>query len=95
MAEFKLDKDTVKHVAEVARLELTDEELEQYSKQMESILQAFNEIDEVDTEGVEPSFHPIPLENVLRDDVIKDWDWNPLNNTEHKEKQHFRGPKIT
>lgn len=95
MPEYRLDKDLVRHVVEVARLQLSDEELERYSEQLETILQAFKEIDEVDTEDVEPSFHPIPLENVLRDDVAEDWDWDPLANTEHKEKHHFRGPKIT
>ena len=95
MPDYRLDKDLVRHVAEVAHLELTDKELEWYSKQLETILQAFKEIDEVDTENIEPSFHPIPLENVLREDVAEDWDWTPLSNTEHKEKLYFRGPKIT
>jgi aspartyl-tRNA(Asn)/glutamyl-tRNA(Gln) amidotransferase subunit C len=84
----------VHRVAEAARLSLTDEELERYEKQLRVILEAFRELDEVDTEGVEPSFHPIELEDVLRDDEVSVWSWDPLANSEHREDGYFRGPRI-
>ena len=84
----------VRRVAEAARLSLTDEELERYEQQLKVILEAFRELDEVDTEGVEPSFHPIELEDVLREDKASKWVWDPLANSMHKEDGYFRGPRI-
>jgi len=51
-------------------------------------------LDEVDTKGVEPSFHPVELEDVLREDKPSKWVWDPLANSEHKEDGYFRGPRI-
>ena len=84
----------VRRVAEAARLNLTDEELERYEQQLKVILEAFRELDEVDTEGVEPSFHPVELEDVLREDEASEWSWDPLANSMHKEDGYFRGPRI-
>jgi aspartyl-tRNA(Asn)/glutamyl-tRNA(Gln) amidotransferase subunit C len=84
----------VRRVAEAARLNLTDEELERYEQQLKVILEAFRMLDEVDTEGVEPSFHPVELMDVLREDKASEWVWDPLANTEHKEDGYFRGPRI-
>ena len=84
----------VRRVAEAARLNLTDKELERYEQQLKVILEAFRELDEVDTKGVEPSFHPIELEDVLREDKASKWVWDPLANSEHKEDGYFRGPRI-
>ena len=81
-------------MAEAARLNLTDEELERYQMQLKVILEAFRELDEVDTEGVEPSFHPVDLEDVLREDEAGEWSWDPLANSMHKEDGYFRGPRI-
>ncbi len=98
MAEQKdywnVDEKLVKRVAKVARLNLTEEELESFTRQLRSVLDAFRKIDEVDTEGVEPSFHPQPLSNDWREDEVKPWKWKPLDNTKHKEGKSFKGPKI-
>jgi len=93
-SEWKIDKNLVERIAKVARVNLTAHELNEFSKQLKNILSAFKEIDEVDTKGIEPSFHPQELKNVWRDDKVEAWDWNPLENTEHKENKHFKGPKI-
>ena len=81
-------------MAEAARLSLTDEELKRYEQQLKVILEAFRTLDEVDTEGVEPSFHPIELGDVLRDDEASGWSWDPLSNSRHREDGYFRGPRI-
>jgi len=91
----KIDRELLDHIAEVSRLKLTDEELERFTEQLKVILEAFREIDEVDTEGVEPSFHPSELKDVLREDEAKPWDWDPLGNSGHKENRQFKGPRIT
>ncbi|MHA2393763.1 MAG: Asp-tRNA(Asn)/Glu-tRNA(Gln) amidotransferase subunit GatC [Promethearchaeota archaeon] len=90
----KLDIELVRRIAEAAHLNLSDEELEKYSNQIIDILEAFTELDQVNTTETSPSIHPIKLENVLREDISKDWDWDPFNNTKHKEKNYFKGPKI-
>lgn len=96
MADYRrIDRELLEHIAEVSRLKLTDEELERFTEQLKVILGAFREIDEVDTEGVEPSFHPSELKDILREDEAKPWDWDPLGNSRHKENNQFKGPRIT
>ena len=94
LSDAEIDSGMVRRVAEAARLSLTDEELERYEKQLRVILEAFRELDEVDTEGVEPSFHPTERGDVLRDDEARAWSWDPLANSKHREDDYFRGPRI-
>jgi aspartyl-tRNA(Asn)/glutamyl-tRNA(Gln) amidotransferase subunit C len=92
--QWTIDGELLKRIVEVARLELTDEELEVFTGQLRVILDAFKKLDEVDTSGVEPSFHPKELKNVLRDDDAEPWSWDPLENTSHKKGRYFKGPRI-
>lgn len=92
---WKMDRRLLEHLTKVSRLELTEEELERFTDQLRVILEAFREIDKVETDGVEPSFHPSELENVWREDVARPWDWDPLGNSQHKEGRYFKGPRIT
>ncbi len=61
-------KKDLEHVAWLCRLELSNEDKEKYMPQLNSILDYFNQIDEVDTEGVEPTYHVLQLSNVFRND---------------------------
>jgi aspartyl-tRNA(Asn)/glutamyl-tRNA(Gln) amidotransferase subunit C len=63
-----IDREQVLHVAKLARLRLTDEEVERMSGELSTILEAIEQIAELDLEGVEPTSHVIDLENVLRPD---------------------------
>ncbi len=92
--QWTIDRGLVERIAKVARLELTEDEIAKFTEQLKVILGAFRELDDVDTEGVEPSFHPQELSNVLRDDEATSWSWDPLENTEHREGRHFKGPRI-
>jgi aspartyl-tRNA(Asn)/glutamyl-tRNA(Gln) amidotransferase subunit C len=94
LAEIAVTKDLVERLAKASRLTLTEEETTKYTQQLSVILEAFNELDQVDTEGVEPSYHPIELEDALRDDMTKKWEWDPLANVVDKEGRNIRGPKI-
>jgi aspartyl-tRNA(Asn)/glutamyl-tRNA(Gln) amidotransferase subunit C len=58
----------VRHVARLARLALSDEELVRFTSQLASVLDYAAELAELDIEGIEPMAHPIPLRNVLRPD---------------------------
>ena len=85
----------MRRVAEHARLRLTDAELDVYAGQLRVILGAFSELDGVDTGGVEPSYHPLTVENNLREDEAAGWEWDPFANAGHVEGRFFRGPRIT
>jgi aspartyl-tRNA(Asn)/glutamyl-tRNA(Gln) amidotransferase subunit C len=63
-----IDRDQVLHVARLARLELTDEEVERMATELSSILDHVERISELDLDGVEPTAHVVALENVLRAD---------------------------
>jgi aspartyl-tRNA(Asn)/glutamyl-tRNA(Gln) amidotransferase subunit C len=64
-----IDRDQVLHVARLARLKLTDEEIERMAGELSGILEHVDRISELDLEGVEPTSHVIALENVLRPDA--------------------------
>jgi len=64
-----ITREQVVHVAKLARLELSDEELERMREQLSAILEAVGKVAELDLEGVEPTAHPLDLVNVLAEDV--------------------------
>ena len=64
-----IDRDQVLHVARLARLRLTEDEVERMSGELSTILDHIEKIGELDLEDVEPTSHVIQLENVLREDV--------------------------
>ena len=71
MAE-PLTTQQVKHVAKLARLRLSEAQVEQYRTQLSSILQYVAKLDELDLEGVEPLAHPTELTNRLDEDVVRE-----------------------
>jgi aspartyl-tRNA(Asn)/glutamyl-tRNA(Gln) amidotransferase subunit C len=66
-----ITREDVEHVAELARLELTAAEKEQFIAQLNSILTYVEKLNELDTAHVEPTSHVIPLSNVLRADEVR------------------------
>ena len=63
-----ITREEVLHVARLARLSLTEEELERLGAQLNAILEAVGKVSELDLEGVEPTSHPLDLANTLRPD---------------------------
>ena len=63
-----ISRDEVLHVARLARLELTDEEVERFGEQLSAILEAVGKVAELDLSGVEPTSHPLDLVNVWAED---------------------------
>lgn len=63
-----IDRDQVLHVARLARLELSDEEIERMAGELSGILEHVDRISALDLDGVEPTSHVVALENVLRAD---------------------------
>ena len=64
----RLTRDDAAYVARLARLELTDDELDTYAAQLAAVLEHAAEVAALDTEGVTPTAHPLPLRTVLRPD---------------------------
>lgn len=67
-----INKEEVKHIAKLARLGLTEKEIEQLQKELSSILDYFEELKEVDISEIEPTTHSILVENVMREDQINE-----------------------
>ena len=95
MAE-RIDVQQVQHVAKLSRLKLSGDDVTRYSHQLGAILEYVNQLSEVDVTGVEPMAHPLPLQNVLREDVAE-----PslsveqvLANAPGKEGRYFTVPKV-
>ena len=66
-----LSLDEVRHVAKLARLELSDSQLEQYRSQLASVLEHIRKLHELDVTGVEPLAHPCEMMNRLEEDVAE------------------------
>lgn len=65
---MSLSADDVRWVANLARLDLKDEDIPAMTEQLSAILDYVDQLKQVDTEGVEPLAHPLPVQNVFRDD---------------------------
>jgi aspartyl-tRNA(Asn)/glutamyl-tRNA(Gln) amidotransferase subunit C len=67
----RISTEDVAHVAQLARLRLTDAELQQFTAQLAAVLDHARDVEALDTAGVPPTAHPLPIQNVLRDDVVE------------------------
>ena len=86
----------VRRVAELARLDLAPGEEELLTGQLNAILGYMDQLGEVDTTGIEPTSHVLPLTNVMRDDVVSKSLSNAeaLANAPAADQGHFAVPKI-
>ena len=93
---MKITAKEVRHVADLARLELSPEEVELFTGDMNRILDYMDQLDELDTSGVEPTSHVLSLKNVFREDVVGESLTvdEVLANAPRREKGHFVVPKI-
>ncbi|HLO50786.1 MAG TPA: Asp-tRNA(Asn)/Glu-tRNA(Gln) amidotransferase subunit GatC [Kamptonema sp.] len=93
---MKIDTEQVRKVAHLARLELTEEEAEQFTTQLSSILEYFEQLSELDTSDVPPTTRAIDVSNIMRSDELE-----PFANREailaaapEQDGDFFRVPKI-
>lgn len=92
---MEVDKKLLGHVAEIARLRLSEDEIDRFLPQLEEILGFFSQLKNISTDNVKPSFHPVKLKNAMREDkegkcLSQD---DALSLTEHKKEGYFKGPK--
>lgn len=91
-----LSEKEVEYVARLARLELDADEVKTYTKQLGAVLEYAEMLNQLDTKKVEPTFHVLPLQNVLREDkVVPSMPRDKiLENAPDKAKGCFRVPRI-
>jgi aspartyl-tRNA(Asn)/glutamyl-tRNA(Gln) amidotransferase subunit C len=65
---MRLTADEVRHIAALARVGMTEDEIQRMGEEMYHILKNFDVLDQVDTDGVEPTGHSVELTSVMRDD---------------------------
>ncbi len=90
-----ISREEVLHVSRLARLDLRDAEIEKFTGQLGAILAHVSRLNEVDTEGVEPTSHVLDIVNVFRADAVTE---APIENMEKMApdfvRGHFRVPKV-
>ena len=69
---MKISRNDIEHVAHLARLNLSDNDLEKMTVQLDNILNYFEKLNELNTEGIEPTTHAFSICNAFRDDEIQD-----------------------
>ena len=68
---MKLSREEVLHIARLARVALTEAEIARMSEQLSNLLEHFEVLQQVDTEGIPPTAQSVALQNVVRDDVVE------------------------
>ncbi len=93
---MEVNEKLVREVAAIARLELTDKEVKAFVPELQEVLASFSCLDEVNTEGVTPSFHPVEQKNVMREDEPGKClsQEEALSLAHHKKDGYFMGPKV-
>ncbi len=91
-----ITREVVEHVARLARLELGDGDKERMRAELDSIIAYIDKLRALDTEGVEPTSHAVPLVNVMREDADEPCPGQEamLRNAPEREGEYFRVPRI-
>ena len=92
----KIDQMLVRKVAKLARLALSDSEVAEFSRQLSSILEYVEKMNELDTEKVQPLAHCLPISNCFREDVAAEslGTEKALANAPERDGDFFKVPKI-
>jgi len=99
MSQRKIDISLVQHIGYLSRLKLSDEEVELFSRQLSSIVEYFEKLNELDTSQVEPTAHALPVTNVFRPDEpgVTGRPLGPegvLANAPQRDGNFFKVPKV-
>ena len=89
-------REDVLHVASLARLEVSPDQVESFQRELAAILAYFEKLNELDTSDVEPTSHALPLVNVFRKDIVRPslTQEEALANAPQQAYGHFRVPKV-
>ena len=69
---MKIKREDILHLADLSNFSMSDEEIDSIGKDLENIISYISELNELDTEGVEPTYQVFEMENIWRDDEIKE-----------------------
>jgi aspartyl-tRNA(Asn)/glutamyl-tRNA(Gln) amidotransferase subunit C len=96
MAGKKIDEAQVRKVAKLSRLELTDAEVQEFTGQLSAILDYVEKMNELNTDGIEPLAHCLPVSNVFREDRVTEslGTEKTLANAPQRDGDFFKVPKI-
>ena len=96
MPDPQISIEDTRHVAKLARLALDETKLQKFTGQLQNILKYVDKIGQLDTAGVEPMAHALPLKNVLREDVVEPslTVEQVLQNAPETDGPFFKVPKI-
>ena len=91
-----ITKEDVEHISWLASIKIEDEEKDEFVEQFNSILEYFHQLDEVDTDGVEPTYRVVDLANIFREDVARKSlsQEEALKNAPRCENGYFKSPRI-
>lgn len=92
----RIDPQQVRHIAHLSRLKLSDDEIARFGGQLSDVLDYMQTLNELDTTNVEPTAHPLPIRNVLRDDVQGEpiGAEKALANAPARAEDYFKVPKV-
>jgi aspartyl-tRNA(Asn)/glutamyl-tRNA(Gln) amidotransferase subunit C len=95
MAEI-IDKETVEHIANLARLNIEEEGILKFTNEFNKIIDYINKLSEVNTDNIETTSHALEMFNVLREDlVVPSLEEDVVfKNAPNTEKGHFKVPRI-
>tara|TARA_Y100000310_G_C20317883_1_gene639334 strand:- start:417 stop:701 length:285 start_codon:yes stop_codon:yes gene_type:complete len=92
---MNFNKDLIEKIANVSRLNLSQTEIKDFSEELKEVVKNFEIIEKAEVKNIQPSFQPIEVKNITREDKIE----APLpqelalSNTKHKKDGYFKGPK--
>ena len=91
-----ITKEQVNHIAHLSRLEIQEDEVDGYIEKLEKVVDLFNELNSVDTENIQPTYHVLDLVNVFREDVAQEGmnREEVLKNSKETEAGQFKVPTI-
>ncbi|MGO9614300.1 MAG: Asp-tRNA(Asn)/Glu-tRNA(Gln) amidotransferase subunit GatC [Dissulfurispiraceae bacterium] len=93
---MKITSEETKHIAQLSKLSLSEEEIDIFSNQLSTIMEYMEQLNGLNTGGIDPTSHVIPLQNVMRDDELvpslqQD---DALKNAPDTSRRFYRVPRI-
>ena len=94
---MNIKREDIVHLAELSNFSLSEQEIDSLGKNLQNIIRYISQLDELDTEGVEPTYQVFEMENVWRDDVISKQDTDReqlLSLTKQTTDHQIKVPKV-
>ena len=94
---MKIKREDILHLAKLSDFSMSDDEIESIGKDLENIISYISELNELDTEGVEPTYQVFEMENIWRDDEVKEQEATReelLALTKEEEDKQIKVPKV-